>query len=73
MDRKSTNELILFLKSNRYMFYNVSLLIGGFLRSNHIMSYRKSFLYDEDLFDNLIKWNVKDFTSAYKDAVWLIE
>ena len=55
------------------MFYNVSLLIGGFLRSNHIMSYRKSFLYDEDLFDNLIKWNVKDFTSAYKDAVWLIE
>lgn len=66
-------ELIAFLKKNRYNFYDVSVIIGGYMTSYHCISYRKQFIYDEDSLDELIKWTETEFLEAYKDSTWVIE
>lgn len=66
-------ELVLFLKKNRYTYYDVSVIIGGCTKSYHCISYRKQFVWDEDSLDELIKWTETEFLEAYKDSTWVIE
>lgn len=39
------------------------------MTSYHCLSYRKQFIWDEDSYDELIKWTVE----AYEDSTWIIE
>ncbi len=71
--RVNTDKLLEYLKINRYSWFSVTLIINAFLGSTHTLSYRKSYLYDEDLFDKTIKWEINEFIEAYQDATWIIE
>lgn len=66
-----TKSLIGFLKEHRYKYFDVSLIVNG-LYASHCISYRKSFLWDEDLFDETIKWKEDEFIGAYAGKYWII-
>ena len=66
-------ELVLFLKKNRYTYYDVSLIVWVFMTSYQCISYRKQYIWDEDSFDELIKWTETEFLEACEDSTWIIE
>ena len=68
-----TLDLISFLKDNRYKYYSISLIINNLIVATHTISYRKFHIYDEDIFDNTIKWTEKEFLEVYNNAIWCID
>lgn len=43
------------------------------MTSYHCLSYRKQFIWDEDSFDELIKWTETEFLESCEDSTWIIE
>lgn len=72
-NRVSTIELVEFLKINKYLYYDVSLLLNFGLVSTHAISYRKNHIWDEGIDNFVIKWQSDDFLEHYKNARWVID
>lgn len=74
MKKKTLNtiELIDFLKVNRYLYYDVSLILNYGLRATHTISSRKTHIWDEGIDNLTIKWLSDEFLEHYKNAFWVI-
>jgi len=66
-----TVELVNFLQANKYRYFNVSLILNYGLLASHIISIRKTQIWDEGI-DAFIKWLQDEFLEHYKNASWLI-
>ena len=68
----TTEELIIFLFQRRYEYYDVSLLLNFGVLATHIISFRKSFVWDEGICGNTVKWTKKEFLEQYSKATWIV-
>jgi hypothetical protein len=70
--RISTNALVEFLTANKYLYFDVSLLLNYGLLATHTISLRKTHIWDEGIDNVTIKWQSDEFLEHYKNAVWVI-
>lgn len=70
--RISTIELVKLHKANKYLYFDVSLLLHHGLLATHTISLRKTHILDEGIDNLTIKWLSDEFSEHYKNAVWVI-
>lgn len=70
--RISTIDLVKLLKANKYIYFDVSLLLNYGLLATHTISLRKTHIWDEGIDNLTIKWLSDEFLEHYKNAVWVI-
>jgi hypothetical protein len=68
----STVELVKFLQANKYLYFNISVILNYGLLATHIISMRKNQIWDEGIDAISIKWLPEEFLEHYKNATWII-
>ena len=68
----NNSELVELLRANRYLYFDVSLLLNYGLLATHTISFRKSFIRDEGIDNSTIKWKLDEFEAHYRNASWII-
>lgn len=68
----STHALVEFLQAKKYQYFDVSLLLRHGLLATHIISFRKTHIWDEGIDNLTLKWMMDEFLEHYENAVWVI-
>lgn len=72
MNKISTNDLIMRLKSNKGKVFEVS-LNNGFFRATHMIYWGGKILYDTGIDSVEIKWKSDEFKNHYDLSFWEVE